>query len=119
MRTLPLAHPGHPDTRSPWRFFRWLVLSQRGPVAGGAFFGIVWMLAQAVAPLLVGRTLDEGVADGDGSALLLWVGALAALGLVQAAAGIFRHRLAVTNWLTASYTCNQLVARAVARLGTA
>ena len=117
MRRLPVPDPGIPDTRSSWRFLRWLILSQRGPVLGGAFFGIVWMLAQAVAPLLVGRALDEGVAAQDTTALLWWVGALAGLGLLQAAAGIARHRLAVTNWLSATYVCNQLVARAVARLG--
>jgi ABC-type multidrug transport system fused ATPase/permease subunit len=117
MRRLPVPDPGIPDTRSSWRFLRWLIHAQRGAVVGGAFFGIVWMLAQAVAPLLVGRALDEGVAARDTSALLWWVGALAGLGLLQAAAGIARHRFAVTNWLSAAYVCNQLVARAVARLG--
>jgi ABC-type multidrug transport system fused ATPase/permease subunit len=119
MRRLPVPDPGIPDTRSSWRFLRWLILGQRGAVMGGAFFGIVWMLAQAVAPLFVGRALDDGVAAQDTTALLWWVGALAGLGLLQAAAGIARHRLAVTNWLSATYICNQLVARAVARLGAA
>jgi ABC-type multidrug transport system fused ATPase/permease subunit len=119
MRRLPVPDPGIPDTRSSWRFLRWLIHAQLGPVLGGAFFGIVWMLAQAVGPLMVGRALDEGVAGQDTSALLWWVGGLAGLGLLQAAAGIARHRLAVTNWLSATYVCNQLVARAVARLGAA
>jgi len=118
MRQLPVPDPGIPDTRSPWRFFGWLVRAQLRTVLAGACFGIVWMLSQAVAPLLVGRALDEGVADKDMSALATWVGALAVLGLVQAAAGILRHRIAVLNWLSASYRCNQLVAGAVARLGS-
>src|SRR3954470_13992220 len=110
MRRLPVPDPGIPDTRSPWRFFGWLIRAQQGTVLAGAFYGIVWMLAQAVAPLLVGRALDAGVANRDMSSLLIWVGALAVLGLVQAGAGILRHRIAVLNWLTASYRCNQLVA---------
>ncbi|MDQ1694804.1 MAG: hypothetical protein QOJ03_157 [Frankiaceae bacterium] len=119
MRPLPLPDPGTPDTRSAWRFLGWLIRSQRRTVAAGAFFGIVWMLAQAVAPLMIGRALDQGVAARDLTALLWWVGALAALGLVQAGAGIVRHRLAVVNWLSAAYACQQLVARAVVRLGAA
>src|SRR3954471_9376682 len=119
MRPLPVPDPGIPDTRSSWRFFGWLVRAQLRTVLAGACFGIVWMLAQAVAPLLVGKALDVGVAGGDLSALALWVGALAVLGLVQSGAGILRHRIAVLNWLTASYRCDQLVVRAVTRLGSA
>src|SRR4051794_2122638 len=119
MRRLPVPNPGTPDTRSPWRFLAWLIHGQRAPLAAGAFFGIIWMLAQAVAPLLIGRALDEGVAGRDMSALVWWVAALAGLGLVQAAAGICRHRFAVTNWLSAAYACQQLVARACTRLGAA
>jgi ABC-type multidrug transport system fused ATPase/permease subunit len=118
MRRLPLPDPGIPDTRSPWRFLGWLIRGQLRTVLAGACYGIVWMLAQAVAPLLVGRALDEGVAGRDGTALGQWAGAIAVVGLVQAAAGILRHRVAVLNWLTASYRCNQLVARHVARLGS-
>ena len=32
---------------------------------GGIGFGIVWMLAQAVMPALVGKAIDDGVAAGD------------------------------------------------------
>ena len=118
MRRLPVPDPGIPDTRSAWRFLGWLIHGQLRTVLAGACYGIVWMLAQAVAPLLVGRALDDGIAGSDLSALAWWVLALAGLGLVQAGAGILRHRVAVLNWLTASYRCNQLVARAVSRLGS-
>src|SRR3954468_15787570 len=102
MRRLPLPDPGTPDTRSPGRFFWWLVRGQRGTIAAGAAFGIAWMLLQAVAPLLVGRALDEGVANGDLGALLRWTGALAVVGVLQAGAGIGRHRRAVANWMIAT-----------------
>ncbi|HEU5033290.1 MAG TPA: ABC transporter ATP-binding protein [Mycobacteriales bacterium] len=114
---MPLPDPGTPDTRSPTRFFRWLIRGQRTTLATGAFFGVAWMLAQAVAPLFVGRALDAGVAHRDTGALVGWTVALAGLGVVQAAAGVGRHRRAVSNWLTATYRCDQLVARAAARLG--
>ena len=118
MRRLPLPDPGIPDTRSGWRFLGWLIHGQLRTVLAGACYGIVWMLAQAVAPLVIGRALDEGIAGRDLTALGRWVAALAVLGLVQAGAGILRHRVAVLNWLTASYRCNQLVARAVGNLGS-
>jgi ABC-type multidrug transport system fused ATPase/permease subunit len=118
MRRLPLPEPGIPDTRSPGRFFWWLVRAQRGTIAAGAALGIAWMLLQAVAPLLVGRALD-GVASDDMSALAGWTATLGAVGVLQAAAGIGRHRCAVANWMIATYRCDQLVARHAARLGAA
>ncbi len=119
MRRLPLPEPGTPDTRSPSRFFRWLIKGQMRTLAAGVFFGVLWMLAQAVAPLFVGRALDSGVAHGHVDALVGWVLALLGLGIVQAAAGVGRHRCAVTNWLTATYRCDQLVTRSAATLGAA
>ena len=40
-----------------------------------------------------------------------------AIGLIQAASGIIRHRFAVTNWLTAAYRTVQLVGRHAVHLG--
>jgi ABC-type multidrug transport system fused ATPase/permease subunit len=83
----------------------------------GMLFGIVWMSAQAVMPAIIGQAIDRGVAAKDTSALLLWAALLFAVGLVQAASGIMRHRFAVTNWLTAAYTTVQLVTRQAVHLG--
>ena len=113
MRVLPLPDPGIPDTRSPARFIAWLAHGQRRTLAAGVFFGVLWMLAQAVAPLFVGRALDSGVAHGHVHAVVGWTLALAGLGVVQAAAGIGRHRCAVTNWLTAALSDVALVALGV------
>src|SRR3954469_25261042 len=117
MRRLPLPDPGIPDTRSPSKFFRWLIRGQLRTLAAGVCFGVLWMLAQAVAPLFVGRALDSGVAHRHVEELVGWVLALAGLGVVQAAAGIGRHQCAVTNWLTPTYLCDQLVTRSAASLG--
>jgi len=86
-------------------------------LAGGMFFGIVWMSTQAVLPAVLGRAIDRGVAARDQQQLLLWAGVLLAIGLVQAVSGIIRHRFAVTNWLTAAYRVVQLVGRHAVHLG--
>ena len=119
MREFPFADPGVPDVRSPARFVWWLAARQWRTLMGGMFFGVVWMLAQAVMPALIGRAIDEGVAGGDTRALLGWAGALLVAGLVQAAAGVIRHRFAVANWLTASFRVIQLVGGRSAYVGAA
>ena len=82
-----------------------------------AVFGIIWMTAQAFMPALIGLAIDRGIAAKDTSALVLWALAMLGVGLVQATAGIVRHRFAVTNWLTAAYRTVQLVARQATHLG--
>ncbi len=119
MRLLPLDHPGTPDHRSPGRFLWWMARQQWRTMVMGMVFGIVWMSAQAVMPAVIGLAIDRGVAARDGRQLLLWAGVMLAVGLVQAASGIMRHRFAVTNWLTAAYTTVQLVTRQAVRLGGA
>jgi ABC-type multidrug transport system fused ATPase/permease subunit len=86
-------------------------------LAGGMFFGIVWMSAQAVMPAVLGAAIDRGVAARDSGALLFWAGAMLLVGIVQALSGIMRHRFAVTNWLTAAYRVVQLTGRQSVRLG--
>ena len=80
-------------------------------------FGVVWMSTQAVMPAVIGRAIDRGVAAKDTHELLVYGGLMLAIGLVQAASGIMRHRYAVTNWLTASYRTVQLVGRQAVTLG--
>ena len=117
VRHLPLDHPGTADHRSPMRFLWWLMRGQWHTLAMGMFFGILWMVAQAVMPAVIGRAIDEGIAARDTDALLMWTGVLFGIGLLQAVAGIMRHRFAVTNWLTAAYRTVQLVARQAVNLG--
>ena len=119
MRQLPFADPGTPDLRSPTRFLLWVGRHQVGTLLLGMTFGIVWMLAQALLPWVLGRAIDEGVGTGDTQALLAWAGALLGLGVVQAIAGTFRHRVAVSNWLQASFRMIQVVAHHAALTGPA
>jgi ABC-type multidrug transport system fused ATPase/permease subunit len=117
MRQLPVADPGVPDHRSPARYLVWVARRQARTLAGGMTFGIVWMASQAFIPAILGRAIDEGIAARDGKRLLQWTAVLFAVGVVQAVAGIMRHRFAVTNWLTAAYRTVQVVTRKSADLG--
>jgi ABC-type multidrug transport system fused ATPase/permease subunit len=117
VRDLPLDHPGTADHRSPMRFLWWLIKGQWRTMAVGMFFGIIWMVAQAVMPAVIGSAIDDGISARDTGALLTWTGVMLGIGLVQAAAGIMRHRFAVVNWLTAAYRTVQLVARQTTHLG--
>jgi ABC-type multidrug transport system fused ATPase/permease subunit len=117
MKSLPLADPGTPDTRSAGRYLLFVMRSQGWILVATVAFGIVWMVAQALMPAIIGRAIDEGVATGDTSQLLFWAAMLLVAGVTQAAGGIFRHRFSVTMWLDAAYRTVQLVSRKAAELG--
>ena len=117
MRSLPLADPGRPDLRSPARFLLRVARLQRREVAGGVLFGVVWMGTQAVLPYVLGRAVDDGIADRDAGALRQWVLVLVGIGLVQAVSGTCRHRFAVANWMLAAFRSSQWVSAQVVRLG--
>ena len=117
MRHLPLSDPGIPDARSPGRYLWWVARGQLPTVLGGMAFGIVWMVAQSVMPAIIGRAIDEGVRADDMNRLWMWALILLGVGVLQAGAGIFRHRFAVQNWLIAAYRTVQVVSRHAVRLG--
>src|SRR4051812_7014863 len=116
---LPVADPGQPDTRSPMRLLVWVGRQQLGMLLAGVFFGVCWMVAQALMPFAIGRAIQQGLVEHDNRALAYWAGALLALGATQAVAGVMRHRCAVFNWLQASFRMAQVVAHHAARSGPA
>ncbi len=116
MRPLPEADPGMPDIRSPFRYLWWNARRQSRALLAGIAFATLWWLAQALVPAVLGKGVDA-VRAQDTRALLIWSAVLLGLGLVQAFAGIMRHRFAVFNWLSAAYRTVQLTARHAARLG--
>ncbi len=118
MRTLPLEDPGTPDARSPARYLWWIIRGQRGTVAAGVLFGVLWMASQAFVPAAIGNAID-GVAEKDTGRLLIWTGAVLGLGAVTAVAGILRHRMAVFNWLCAAYRTVQVAVRHTTKVGAA
>jgi ABC-type multidrug transport system fused ATPase/permease subunit len=119
MVRLPYDDPGIPDRRSPLRFLLWVGRQQKRTLAGGIFFGILWMLAQALMPFAIGAAIQRGIANHDNQALVEWTLVLLGLGGVQAVAGVLRHRFAVSNWIQASFRMAQIVGHHIARTGPA
>ena len=119
MQRLPYPDPGTPDLRSPLRFLRWVARGQWRTLVYGVFFGVIWMVSQALFPAAVGQAIDLGIIANNQAALLTWGGVLVALGAVSALAGAMRHRLAVENWLRASFRCMQLIGYKAADTGEA
>ncbi len=119
MRRLPYDDPGTPDLRSPARFLLWTGSRQLDTLAVGVVYGVVWMVAQALVPAAIGRGLQSGVAEGDLGAAGRWSLVVLGLAVVQAVFGILRHRIAVTNWLCASFRSMQLLGRHSAEVGVA
>ena len=118
-RELPIADPGTPDTRTPFRYLVWLARHQRWLLTLNALFGIGWMVSQALVWAAVGAAIDHGVERHNDTELFKWVAVVIALGIIQAFCGAFRHQLAVTNWMNATYRTVQLIGRHVAKTGTA
>jgi ABC-type multidrug transport system fused ATPase/permease subunit len=119
MIKLPFTDPGQPDTRSPLRFLLWIARLQWMTLLAGVFFGVIWMVAQALMPAAIGQAIQQGIVDDDNQALVQWALILLGLGATQAAAGVMRHRCAVSNWLQASFRMAQIVAHHAARTGPA
>jgi ABC-type multidrug transport system fused ATPase/permease subunit len=117
MREPPFLDPGTPDHRSPTRYLWWLLRLQGRTVSFGIAMGVVWMVSQALMPATIGQAINAGLVQRDTAALVRWSAALFALGLIQAVAGILRHRCAVYNWLSAAYRTVQLVIRQAGQLG--
>ena len=119
MIDLPIADPGRPDTRSPYRLLLWVGRHQVGTIAIAIVFGVIWMVAQALMPYAIGQAIQQGIVDADRDALVRFCVLLALLGVVQAVAGTFRHRYSVQNWLQASFRLAQIVGHHSARSGDA
>ena len=119
VRPLPYSDPGTPDLSGPVRFLLWVGRRQKGTLVVGVVWGILWMVAQALVPVAVGRGIDHGVVAHDGRALLTWAGAVTLLAVIQSLSGLMRHRTAVSNWLQASFRVAQLLGHHAADVGEA
>jgi ABC-type multidrug transport system fused ATPase/permease subunit len=116
---LPYEHPGTPDLRSPLSFLGWVGRGQWRTLVVAIFFGVLWMVTQALFPYAMSRAIDGGIVAGQPSELLLWCAVLVGLGVVSALAGTWRHWFAVHNWLRAAFRSIQLVGWHSADVGEA
>ncbi|MFI6816155.1 ABC transporter transmembrane domain-containing protein [Nonomuraea sp. NPDC050328] len=104
-------------TSSPGRFLLWTVRSQAARLSAGIALSGASMLATALIPAAIGRTVDEGIAFHDTEALFRWLLVVLGLGLVQVIAAILRHRSTVTSWLGGLYLAVRTLVWKATRLG--
>jgi ATP-binding cassette, subfamily B, bacterial len=83
--------------RAAWRFVRAVIRSQASGVVGAALSGLLWQVGAVSAPLMVKYAIDHGVLTKDRHALLIWLAALLAVGLLEMTAGAVRHLYAIRN----------------------
>ncbi len=113
---LPFPDPGTPDLRSTAAYLRWMARAQWRTLAQGITWGVIWMGTMAAVPAGIGAGV-QAASEGDEAGVGRAVAVIAVLTIVSAATGILRHRMAVTNWITASSRTQQLVTRHAAHLG--
>ena len=90
-------------------FLGWIGRGQWRTLVVAIFFGVVWMVGQALLPAAMSRAIDEGIVAKNSAALVRWCLVLLGLGVVSALSGVMRHRMAVTNWLRAAFRSVQLI----------
>lgn len=114
---LPLPDPGVPELRSPARFLAWIARAQWDSLGLGILWGTLWMLAQGAVPAALGIAVQSASVH-DVHGVLVAAAIVLALGTVQTGAGVLRHRMAVSNWITAASRTQQLVVRRATELGS-
>ncbi|MCR8669996.1 ABC transporter ATP-binding protein [Agrococcus sp. HG114] len=115
---LPFGSEPPPRLESVPRFLLWQASRQKQFLVGGIVFGVIWMLCQAVWPYLLGRAIDDGVATASAD-IWIWCGALLAVAVVQAIAGMLRHRMAVKNFVRSALRAGRLIGHHSAETGSA
>lgn len=80
MRQYPYRIAKPTEVRSPSRYLIWLGLQQLPSLAGGVFFGSLWLLIQALMPLVLGWAIDFGITAKNWNVLLLSTAGMVLLG---------------------------------------
>jgi ABC-type multidrug transport system fused ATPase/permease subunit len=111
--------PGTPDHRSAGRYLWWLLTSQLRRAAGGALLGSVWMVLLALAPYVLSRAIDDGLAPEHMGALTAWSAVLLVLGGFNAWVSIMRHRTMTRLRMDANFRTVKVVVEHATRLGAA
>ncbi|MFG3255011.1 ABC transporter transmembrane domain-containing protein [Streptomyces sp. NPDC048172] len=116
IRDLPYPDPGVPDTRSGFRLLLWLGRSQLGGQGKALGWGLMHLVSAASLPVATGLAVDAVVAESGGK-LATAGGVMALLAITVTLGDTMLHRVAVTNWITASARVQQLLARRASELG--
>ena len=118
----PRPTPDPPTSAPPSRFLLRVLRLQAATVAGGVAFGVAVDGRAGVHPVRGGargrrRAGDRRRRRRRGLRSDAWCAVVGGLGVVQALAGLGRHRFAVTMWLTAYMRTVQWLTAHTARLG--
>ncbi|MEV4311758.1 ABC transporter ATP-binding protein [Actinocrispum sp. NPDC049592] len=82
-------------------------------------FGSLWMVPLALVPLAIGEAIDQGIAARNTPALLLWIVALLALGVVLSSSTYMLTRCGDQAWFTSARILQNTVIRHATGLGAA
>ena len=113
---IPFVDPEIPNISSPFSLLWWIAYKQKRLILTGAFFGIVSTVALAMMPGLLGHAV-QSIADHDQRSVNRWALLIIGLGVVQAGAGVMRHRRAISSWIVATTRLKQVLARKATELG--
>jgi ATP-binding cassette subfamily B protein len=88
---------GVPDRRrAAWKLIGGLLWRERRGITAAAFAGLSWQAAAILTPVIAAQAIDAVVEDDRGD-LYFWAAVAIGLGVVEAAAGAFRHVFAIRN----------------------
>jgi ABC-type bacteriocin/lantibiotic exporter with double-glycine peptidase domain len=113
------ADPRPGDLRSPWRLLLWLIAGQKWRVLRASCLGSAWMIGLTIPPYLLSKAIDEGLRSRDTGALVVWVLALVAVCVVNAAVGGLRHGTMTKIRTYSAYQIGLSTVRQSTRLGAA
>ncbi|WP_211229496.1 ABC transporter ATP-binding protein [Nakamurella lactea] len=106
-----------PATRTPGAFLRWLLRSQADVLAANVVAGVLWYIPATLGPLLLGKTIDEGILPGSTSGTIFWGMTLLLVTVLGSLCGVLFHTVVVRGWLIALYGTLKLVNRKTVQLG--
>lgn len=113
---VPFRDPGVPPITTARALLTWIGINQLRIILTGSVFGIIGTVCLAFIPGLLGRGV-QAIADKDPEAVKQWALLVIAVGVIQAGAGIMRHRRAVGSWIIVATRLKQIIARKASELG--
>ncbi len=120
MRALPYADPGTDPllrARTTGQYLWWMARGQWPLLVLNMAVCTTWMVSQALIPTVLGLAIERGIVAGDRAALTVWTLAIVVLATVGAIFGTTWHRVAVTNWMRATFRTIHVVGDDVLRTG--
>ncbi|MGK8504490.1 ABC transporter ATP-binding protein [Nocardia asiatica] len=110
--------PGESDVAGPWRFYRWLLITQWRRALLGVTLVSAYMILLTVPPKLVSRAID-GVQGHNSAVFLGMSGALLGIGVVLAVLSVLQYRTMMLVCTDAYIRTIRLLTHTVTRLGPA